>query len=1047
MNPRGHRGFAAVLMLLVLVLSAMALLPARAQAATTQVTGLVSQCNSSTFIGGATVTLSDANGVLSPLTTTTPTDGVFSFTPPAASYTIGVTAPGYYSNSTSPFRFDGSATVTENVCLDRQLPAGKTSFVETFHVKNAGGAYLGGATVTVYNASRQFKGLPALIGTGVTNGTAGPNAGNTSFGLWPDTFNVHVNATGYGVFDANLSIASAGVIAITMTAQFTIVGHATSNSGQFLSAGLTGTLYNLGISKYNSSKIIPAVVSGSLYTFYAPAGTYSMIIDANGYSAYRTDLTLTGTPGTSTHDAVLSPSPAESYLTTVLFGAQDWNNLTIYRNWTLNPDSTVPGLSPAGFRNLRDQLNFTFGNGRGDGTVSAGDATAFSNWLLQNGPVYVTTDAFMLVNGKAYSSTMASFTASVSGTLRSSASSMVWVNTSATYHLESSAWITYGQSKYYLNMTLLPDTNTTVYHNETYIVQLPKAYEMASDTILPSTTPPAIVTYNFTRITLDPGLVGSGVTPQIRMVLQQALAGTARASVIGPAGKFYVVNSTYQNYQAYVAANTSITFSAQQSTDPVGDITKANFTWKFEANANPSVVGWGITSQHSYATAGQFTVNLTVVQGGGNRTYRNITVWADGTPPVASFRTNITGSGSAVGTTLRINESTIVKFDGGLSSDLAYPGKAGVIPDSGYLWVFDNTSIPDATGRVVNWTFNKPGWYNVILNVTDAVGWKGANATMVVIVNDTQPPVPSFQILDPSNEYAPVTNLIEGRNYTFNASTTTDNYDSLSKLTFNWTISGPVYGLQGNSHPFSGMNITFAWSSWNLSYQVVLTVKDTGFGSGRPNEISKNYSQPVGIYWPWHPDLYINVGSPKLSNQNPESGAAVTITLNVTNKAGRGAASHMYVDVQEVAGTETSMLMNQNTVGNGWSMTDSKGNTITSLPSGSTASLTITVTVVGQGNKTLKVLVSDTNEPYTVRTAENYATLAINVNQPAWVTYAIVAAIVGVFLVVIGAMYYRRKVKAGEWQPRFRRSKEGKEEGGREKPRKEKEVKEEKKRL
>lgn len=155
----------------------------------------------------------------------------------------------------------------------------------------------------------------------------------------------------------------------------------------------------------------------------------------------------------------------------------------------------------------------------------------------------------------------------------------------------------------------------------------------------------------------------------------------------------------------------------------------------------------------------------------------------------------------------------------------------------------------------------------------------------------------------------------------------------------------------------------------------------------------------------------------------------------------------MYVDVQEVAGTETSMLMNQNTVGNGWSMTDSKGNTITSLPSGSTASLTITVTVVGQGNKTLKVLVSDTNEPYTVRTAENYATLAINVNQPAWVTYAIVAAIVGVFLVVIGAMYYRRKVKAGEWQPRFRRSKEGKEEGGREKPRKEKEVKEEKKRL
>ena len=322
---------------------------------------------------------------------------------------------------------------------------------------------------------------------------------------------------------------------------------------------------------------------------------------------------------------------------------------------------------------------------------------------------------------------------------------------------------------------------------------------------------------------------------------------------------------------------------------------------------------------------------------------------------------------------------------------------------------------------------------------------------MVVIVNDTQAPIPSFSILDPSNDYVPVTTLTEGKLYTFNASTTTDNYDALANLTFNWTIAGPIFlangtALAGASHGFDGMNITFGWSSWNLSYAVTLTAKDRGFGSGVPNVGTKTFNESVQIDWSKHPDLYVVVGSAKVSSSSPESGQAVTITLNVTNKPNRGTASSVYVTVTEGTGSQSSTLMYKHFVGDGWSMVNN-GAAATSIPSGATVALTITVTVVGQGNKTLTVTVADTNEPYTVVTAENQATLAVNVLQPAWVTYAIIGAIAGVFLVVIGAMYYRRKVKAGDWQPRFRRSKEGKGEGGKEKPRKEKEAKEEKKRL
>ncbi len=1045
MNPRGHREIAAVLMLLALVLSAMALLPARAQAATNQVTGLVSQCGSSTtFVGGATVTLMDADGVLPSTTTTTASDGTFSFTPQAANYTLKVTAPGYYPSAISAqFRFDGSTTVTQDLCLTRQLPAGKTSFPVTFHVQDANTlAFIGGATVSVVNSSRQALNLPAFIASGVTNGTAGPNAGNVAMSLWADnTFNVQVNATGYGIFIETMTISGSGTITIGMTVQSTVVGHARNSQGQFVTAGLVASLYNLGVPNANQSKVIQGVVSGSLYTIYAPAGSYKLIVDANGYTAFEQAVSLTSTPQTISADAVLSPSPKESYLTTVLFGRTDWNNLTVYRNWTLLPDSTVSGLFPVGLRDLRQQINFTFGNGAGNGVVSAGDIAAFNAWLARNGPLYVTTDGFFLLNGKSYNSSMTSFRV-ISVTGLSTSGANVQINTVATYQVKSSAWISYGQPKDYLNMTLYPDTNTTVYHNETYVVVLPRAYEMASATIVPTGS---ITTTGFTTITVDPGLLATG-QPQIRMILQQSYTGTARASIVGPPGKFYVVNASYQNYQAYVAQSTKMNFSAQQSTDPVGDITAANFTWEFQANVNTAVKGWGITTQYAYPATGQFTVNLTVVQAGGNITYRDITLWVDGLPPTADFRTNLTGSGSAKDHFLRINQSTEVRFDASLSSDLAYTNKSGVIPNSGYNWVMDNTSIPDANGRIVNWTFATPGWYVIKLNVTDGVGWKGANATMIVIVNDTQAPTPAFSILDPTNDYAPVTTLIEGHNYTFNASKTTDNYDKLANLTFNWTIPGPVYGQQGTSVPFSGMNITFEWTSWNYSYKVILTVKDRGFGIGTPNVINKPFNESVQIYHPWHPDLYINVGSIKVSNQAPDSGSQVTITLNVTNKPNWGTASNVEVSVAEVTGTQSTSLMDENLLGNGWTMAGKSGAAAT-IPSGSTVTLTITVTVVGQGNRTLSVLVKDKNEPYTLVTAENTASQSMVVNQPAWVTYAIVAAIVGVFAVVVGAMYYRRKVKAGDWQPRFRRSRKEKEEGGKERPRKEKEVKDEKKRL
>src|SRR2546426_8828258 len=169
-------------------------------------------------------------------------------------------------------------------------------------------------------------------------------------------------------------------------------------------------------------------------------------------------------------------------------------------------------------------------------------------------------------------------------------------------------------------MTMVPDTNTTALQNYSYTIILPKRYELNTSTTVPSNAP---VTFTgFTRVTVDPS-VTSG-TPQVRMKMSQSIVGTARAKVVAPVGKFNVANATFTNYQAFVAGNTSLTLSGEDSTDPNGHITSANFTWRFGPSG---AITYGIRTNFTYTQAGQSTVNLTVREAGGEVTYRHNTVF------------------------------------------------------------------------------------------------------------------------------------------------------------------------------------------------------------------------------------------------------------------------------------------------------------------------------------------------------------------------------------------------------------------------------------
>jgi len=655
------------------------------------------------------------------------------------------------------------------------------------------------------------------------------------------------------------------------------------------------------------------------------------------------------------------------------------------------------------------------------------------------GPGYVTTDAFLTTNGRAYNSSLASFSVSVSPTL-GTPDAKVWVNSTTTYALKGSPpYIATGAKSYFVNMTMVPDSNTTALQNYSYTIILPKRYEFNTSTNVPSNAP--ITFTGFTRVTVDPG-VTSG-TPQVRMKMSQSIVGTARAKVVAPVGKFYVANATFTNYQAFVAGNTSLTLSGEDSTDPNGHITAANFTWKF----NPSgAITYLIRTNFTYTQAGQSTVNLTVKEAGGNVTYRDITLFVDDQLPIARIKTNITGGAIQNGQTLRVNEGTVVKFDGSASTDLAYVGKNGVILDSGYAWDFNGDRATDATGRIVTWTLQKPGNFTINLTVTDSVGWKSVNATMTAIVNDTRGPVPAFDILDPDKDWGVVTSPFERKAIVLNASRTTDDHDNNSALNFTWTIPGPLVGSTGSTHTFWGINISFAWQEWNLSYNVKLATHDTGFPTGKVNYGNLSRNITVQIDNSLHADLFIALdptthqSSMKVSPTDPAEGDQVTVSVNVTNKAGRAPASQVVTNVSAISGGVTTQLASSAQ----WF--DKNGNPTSNhtIAPGDTVKLVFTVTLSGQGNKTIQVFIYDATEPYTWRTPENRASLPVNVRQPAWQPYAIYGSVIGVIVLFVFGMYARRKIKAGEWRPiRGRR----REKGEAEEKRPRKEVKEEKKRL
>ena len=157
----------------------------------------------------------------------------------------------------------------------------------------------------------------------------------------------------------------------------------------------------------------------------------------------------------------------------------------------------------------------------------------------------------------------------------------------------------------------------------------------------------------------------------------------------------------------------TVALDGAYSSDPDGEVVA--WEWDLGDGATAS----GRTVEHTYATAGAYTVTLTVTDDDGQRATTTQEVVVSLADPVAAF----------THTTSRL----VATLDGSSSSDT---------DGSVVGWAWDLGDGATASGAQVEHTFDAPGTYTVRLTVTDDDGRTASTSQDVTVV--LAPPVASF---------------------------------------------------------------------------------------------------------------------------------------------------------------------------------------------------------------------------------------------------------------------------------------------------------------
>ena len=573
------------------------------------------------------------------------------------------------------------------------------------------------------------------------------------------------------------------------------------------------------------------------------AQAFDVVVAPVGFEPAWYSFSSNATPSPYTRSVTVAPGTAGALggVTTVLnFTSVNTTTgkgtLNVSTSARLGNDSVLPQLPNASVGQLWAQLGLDFN--RSLSFPSADVGTTLKSWIGAQGPFFPAVQASTTVNGTG-------FVAPATGSGLASYSSTC---SSGSCGLASAASLSYGWAETYtLNGTLAKDassyvisfqfahpaSSTLVYN---YTLLLPKGYALYADTTAPAQTTllgkgPEGSWTNFTLQSKESST--SAATATFTIVHQTSFtANVAISSTNFTFSNENILNSTHENYTAVLGVGENATYSAAPSVYPAG-VNGTLFEWYFglaHGYANTT----NETTNYTYHAVGTYHGKLTVLSSTGQKNNTTFNVTVSSTVPKVNITSNATANQTKrVANTnfLIVNWTTTLQFNAtpslytsvdnlsvahytlsahSYSSTANFSASAGANPFGNWSVEFgaNTTNSTTAPGRglylnlsnvKINGTYASTvgvkgfGWvYNLTLQVWSLVG-TNATAHLTILVNDTEPPVPSITLRNSVGNVF-TNSITEAANHTaavrFDATGTTD-YGNGSVVKYVWFVSNP----------------------------------------------------------------------------------------------------------------------------------------------------------------------------------------------------------------------------------------------------------------
>ncbi|MEM3396982.1 MAG: PKD domain-containing protein [Thermoplasmata archaeon] len=872
-----------------------------------------------------------------------------------------------------------------------------------------GASFTTNATVKVVDFANNYCERITSWGVVLPDNTTDPKKQEYNISFYAGKYNLIVEYPGYApTFNKTILLSEGTGIEENVTLYKTFVkGYLRDSSGNILTE--VKKTYITLIETATMFTFTNEIENNPYFEIGAYPGNFILIVASEGYTTYI-NKSVTVTDGIlNIKDAMVKEVKKSEVLTS--FDLTKINNLTAKTNAKLEPYFSLPYLKMANTYMVRLQIDFAFGNG--DFMLSQTELNNFKNYLVKMGPFYVPNQMGFEINDTAYTN-VSGFSVDVRDEGITNASvpidvtvdAPIYVNYSYTFISDNTINTS---DSYTCSFGFNYDNAITDYK---YQFSLGEGYVLTDHTFDRGFVN-LIPVKNWQKFEVDPNVREGHAIDTATMEFEKFSDVQPVINVTAEDwGDYNILNNTYENYTVIVKANINVTFSAQNSVVAVGNITK--YIWDFGDGKVETTEN--MTINHTYANPGEnLKVTLTVIGSGGQTNSTNMTLNVDGVAPKPVINAN--GNNT---TYVFTNVTTPVIFNGSYSTDsITGNDTNGTIRS--WAWDFgDNTTTTETLdNRIYNishtyiggevdytnkTTINVSGtlitvtgcWiYDVILNVTDIAGnW--ANATMKVVVNDTELPVPVIKILD--MEGTETTSVIEKTNITFNASESYDPHGG-SIVKYNWTIEkkGEVFKTVESNNTTYVLGGGLEPGDWN----VTLTVWDVA-GNSKNTTLVLN----VRLNTTARPDLEItNITLP----EKFEVGTQSTIKVEIRNIGGENSSAVLkYLAFVLISGDGSTRE-----VGNISSFTYPNG---TALRYNETMTVEFTWTPDTAGSFTLNVSVYSDDEYYTYAD-NNVMKKDITINEAAWKTYAMYGGGIAAVIIALLVIYFiskRRKVAEEE---------------------------------